>query len=225
MASCVKHELTIKHVNEKYDIENQKIKNKKENHEIFFNEFQNEFSHVHESLIGLRNRFGNEHEVISVKRNKYERFFSLWKHILHEMDLKLDNDTFQKCEKLNADEILFYNNYNLLDSNDVNKIVDEFILKNELTNINDYGKNMLKILVRPYSTYHLHDQNIIWFDFNELNKLEEWVSNKLKIDFKLLKINSSQQYKSNFILDDYFRTKYDSIYKIYDEIKTKKTIL
>lgn len=225
MASCIKQNLTIKHLNEIYDIENQKKTQKKDNREINFHEFQYEFSHVHEPLIGLRKKFGDEHEVISVKRDKYERFISLWKHIIHEMDLKVDKDTFQKCLKLNLDEILFYDNYDVLNPREVDKVVNEFILKNELSNINDYGKNMLKILVRPHSSYHHYDPNIIWFDFNELYKLEEWVSNKLNIDFKLLKINSSQHYKPNLVLDDNFKKKYDLIYKIYDEFKTKKTIL
>lgn len=141
------------------------------------------------------------------------------------MDLKCDKDIFQKCAKLNVDEILFYSDFDILNPKEVEKVVDEFILRNKLTNIDVYGKNMLKILVRPHSSYHMYDPNIIWFDFEELNKLEEWISDKLKIDFKLLKINSSQQYKPNLILDDYFRKKYDSIYKIYDEFKTKKTII
>jgi hypothetical protein len=207
------------------DIENQKIKNKKNNQDINYSKFQDEFSHSHESLIKLRNRFGDKHDAIAVKRNKYERFVSLWKHILHEIDLKLDNDTFQKCMKLNADDILFYVNRDVLDAEEISAIVNEFILKYKLTNINAYGKNMLKILVTPHSAYHMYDPNIIWFDFTKLNELEEWVSNKLNIDFKLIKNNSSQQYQPNLILDNHFKEKYDTIYKIYDEFKSKKTIL
>jgi hypothetical protein len=63
--------------------------------------------------------------------------------------------------------------------------------------------------------YHNFDPSIIWFDFSELHKLEEWVSNKLNIDFKLEKINSSKKYKLNFKLDDKFIETYNSIYDLY----------
>jgi hypothetical protein len=80
-------------------------------------------------------------------------------------------------------------------------------------------------LITPYSYYHQHNTNIIWFDFNELHKLEDWVSNKLNIDFKLSKINSNKIYNSNLILNDEFKEKYDSIYSKYDEIKNVKTMI
>jgi len=55
--------------------------------------------------------------------------------------------------------------------------------------------------------------------------MEEWVSNILGIEFKIEKTNSSQHFECSIINDDYFRRKYDSIYKNYDEPKIEKTII
>ena len=84
---------------------------------------------------------------------------------------------------------------------------------------------MISILIKPCSDYHHHYKNIIWFDFNKLYELEEWVSKKIDKPFKLVKINSSQHYDSKLKYDSEFMKKYDSIYKIYDEKKENNTII
>jgi hypothetical protein len=58
-----------------------------------------------------------------------------------------------------------------------------------------------------------------------LNELEEWVSKKLEFDFKLEKTNSSQHFECTIINDEYFRKKYDSIYKNYDSPKNIKSLI
>jgi hypothetical protein len=57
-----------------------------------------------------------------------------------------------------------------------------------------------------------------------LYKLEEWVSNKLNIDFKLINLNSSNHFNTKLELNDEFKEKYDSIYLPYDEVKSVKTL-
>ena len=225
MASCVKQNIKIRHAWEDVDIENQLKIRKKKIEDVSYETFASEFNHPHEPLNVLIEKFGDKYDVISIRRNKYERFISLWKHILHEMDKKEHRDVFNICSKLSLDEILFYNSSNLIDDVETENTVNTFLEKYNLFKISEYGKNMIRILVKPYSDYHHHNKNIIWFDFNELNKLEEWVSNKLNVNFKLAKINSSNHYNSKLILNDEFRKKYDSIYEIFDEIKIKKTII
>jgi len=225
MASCIKQNLKIRHARQAVDIENQLKIRKKKIEDISYENFASEFNHAHEPLNVLIERFGDKYDIISVRRNKYERFISLWKHILHEMDLKESRKVFNICAKLSLDEILFYDSTDLIDGDSVANTIDTFIKKYNLHGISEYGKNMISILIKPYSDYHHHNKNIIWFEFNELYKLEEWVSNKLNIDFKLLKINSSKHYDSKLVLNDKFKEKYDSIYEIFDEIKIKKTII
>jgi len=224
MGSCMEHGLEIKHVHEEYDIDNQLKKMNKKNG-INFNYFQQEFAHIHESVKDLKLKFGNQYDVISIKRDEHERFISLWKHILHEMFLKEHPDIYDICKNLSLENILFYKSSDLEDNDKIIITINEFITKNKLEKISEYGKNMIDILIRPYSYYHMHDPDIIWFDFNDLSKLENWVSNKLNMNFKLLKINSSKHFDCELKLNDSFKKKYDSIYAIYDLVKTKKTLL
>ena len=86
------------------------------------------------------------------------------------------------------------------------------------------------ILSRPWqlsaeeiSCWTNNNQNIIWFDFNEMDKLENWVSEILKKPFKLHSINSSKQMECKITLNDEFKKKYDSIYNYYDFPKLKMT--
>jgi vacuolar-type H+-ATPase subunit I/STV1 len=68
-------------------------------------------------------------------------------------------------------------------------------------------------------------KNIIWFEFDELNKLEEWVSTTLEKPFILHSVNSSKHIDSKITLNDDFIRKYDSIYDYYDLPKLNKTII
>jgi hypothetical protein len=55
--------------------------------------------------------------------------------------------------------------------------------------------------------------------------LEEWVSNKLGIEFKLEQSNSSKHFDSKLSLNEAFIKKYNEIYDIYDTPKVVKTLL
>lgn len=224
MASCVKQNLEIKHYHDEFNIENQLIHTQYDNiNQINFQEFDIDFVHGHETLRLLKEKFGYHYDVISVRRNKYERFISLWKHILKMFHRYNHLDTFNKLSNLTIDELLWYKINDLQSAESIEEVVEIFIKKYKL-NINQHGINWLKILISPYSKWHNHDPDIIWFDFNELYKLEEWVSNKLNIDFKLMNLNSSNHFESKLELNDEFKEKYDSIYLPYDEIKNVKTL-
>lgn len=224
MASCVKQNLDIKHHNDNYNINNQLIHTQYDNiNQIHFQDFEIEFVHVHESISLLKEKFGYYYDVISVRRNKYERFISLWKHIL-KMFYRYNNlDTFNKLSNLTIDEVLLYKTNDLQSVESVEEVVEIFI-KNYKLNLTETGRTMLRILIFPYSKWHNHDPDIIWFDFNELYKLEEWVSNKLNMNFKLMNLNTSQHFDSKLELNDEFKEKYDSIYLPYDGVKNVKTL-
>jgi hypothetical protein len=80
-------------------------------------------------------------------------------------------------------------------------------------------------MFHPLSYWTNNDPRIIWFDISELNKLEDWVSNKIQKPFKLEKINSSQHFECGLKLDDNFVKKYDAVYKIFDKPKLQKTLI
>jgi hypothetical protein len=224
MASCVKQNLDIKHYINDYNMDNQLINSRYTNiSQIDFKYFEKDFAHSHEPLVLLKEKFGYDYNVISVRRNKYERFISLWKHVLNKFHGYSDLDTVRKLSNLTIHELLFYNTNNLQSVESVNEVIEIFIKKYKL-NIDEVGREMLRILIFPYSRWHNHDPDIVWFDFNELYKLEEWVSNKLNIDFKLINLNSSNHFNTKLELNDEFKEKYDSIYLPYDEIKTVRTL-
>lgn len=225
MATCVKNEINIQHYENSLNVDKQLSIIKKGLHEIDYNQFWREMKHAHEPISFLNKKFGDKYDIISVKRNKYERFVSLWKHILHNMQYSEHNDTLNIFKKLTAADILFYKDYDLLEDDSTNELVEIFKNKYDLKKITKYGENMLLVLIKPCSFWHSHHSNIIWFDFDKLYELEEWVSNKLGKEFKLLEINSSKQVESSLILDDEFKGLYDSIYYKYDETKSKKTLL
>jgi hypothetical protein len=225
MATCVKNEINIEHYEDYLNVDNQLSALKKELYEIDYDNFWREMRHGHEPISLLNKKFGNKYNIISVRRNKYERFVSLFKHILHNMQHSEHNDTLKIFKKFTAADILFYKDYDLLDDVPTKEVIKIIKNKYNLKKITEYGENMLEVLITPCSFWHSHNSNIIWFDFDKLYELEEWVSNKLGKEFKLLDINSSKKIESNLILDDDFKELYDSIYYKYDETKSKKTLI
>jgi hypothetical protein len=219
--TSLKYGLNIKHDNPVYDNQLEKIENWKtmENEDLI-----DILSHSHESITNLEKKFGHDFPIISIKRNRHERFISLWKHIIDETHRIKEFQTFENFKKLSIDDILFFNSNEVIEDN-IFELVHQFSIKNKLNIKNAYIVNMLFILFKPTSFWHNHNNKIIWFDINELNKLEEWVSKTLSIDFKMEKTNSSQKYDSNIKNNEYFQTKYNSIYNQFDLIKDKTTVI
>ena len=191
-------------------------------------EYADKLLHPHEPIHQLEEKFGNNYEIIAVRRDRHDRFISLWKHILDEVHRTNDIHSFDILRNLNENQIFTFtpNEISIKDSEATKKLVNEkFIDKLGLSKDNPYLSTILTIALTPYSHYHNFDSRIIWFDFNELDKLENWVSNKLQLDFKLNKINSSQHFDCNLKLNDSFIKKYNSIFDRFDLQKNKKTLL
>ena len=224
MIACGKNGLKLNHFNEMVDTIYNTIDWKQNNEKI-----ADTLAHVHEPITTWKDKWKN-YEIITVNRNRHERFISLLEHVVDEIHRIGEPKIAENLQKITIEELFFYKNVNLFDYSNVTKsseylaqIVDMHKLTKNTLSIS-YMMNMFRILINPMFYYHNFDPSIIWFDFNELNKLEEWVSNKLNIDFKLEKINSSKKYKLNFKLDDNFIEMYNSIYDLYDIPKTKKTL-
>lgn len=182
-------------------------------------------THSHERLFNLKKKFGVDIPVIAVKRNPYERYISLWKHIIDELYRVGEIETFKIFKSLKVDDLLFYNNEDLSSNDRKYSVIRSFFKINNVPKTGPYVTAMIYMMISPTSHYHHHDKSIIWFDFNKLIELEEWVSNILGMEFKLEKTNSSQHFDCSIINDEYFRKKYDLIYKNYDEPKRNKTII
>lgn len=184
-------------------------------------------THYHYSIQQLQEKFGYSYPIVAVKRDKASAFISLWRQTLHMLNEAEDGKVYEILQKLTTDDILFFNesDYNLLADKDLIRLAADFCKRIGLKpNSNYIGKFLL--LFRPQEYYHNNNPNIIWFDFKELNKLEEWVSNKLGLDFKLVHINSSIGWESNLKDDVYFREKFNKLYgSRLEEYKKIKTLI
>jgi hypothetical protein len=223
MITCVKNKIPIEHFNSNHD--NQLIKIN-EWEKMGNEELADRLVHAHEPLHMLQEKFGTNNQIISIKRNKYDRFLSLWKHIIDELHRINKLDIADIFSKLTTNDLFdnikpndIYNSENRV------KVIDNFLSKLEISKEESYTKNMLDILFMPVVELTNNDPNIIWFDINSLRDLENWVSKKLNIDFKMEKINSSKHFNSVMENDDNFKQKYDNLYKEFDQRKTTKTLL
>jgi hypothetical protein len=222
MISCLKQGIKLEHFNSRWDIENQ--------HQVDLEKMTNEeiadnLTHGHESIIILEEKFGKGYDIISIKRDKYEQFISLWKHILDEIHRVGDIDSYNIFKELTEEDILFYTSNKINSTEDVAETFYNFMKRLNIKSWHPYTEIAIKILYPPLSHYHEHYDNIIWFDIKNLNELEKWVSNKLGKPFKLEKINSSQHFECGLKNTENFRKKYDSIYEKFADYKKTKTLL
>lgn len=181
--------------------------------------------HGHEQLSQLENKYGNHYDIISIKRDRHQRFLSLWTHIVDEL-FRLNLTTIgDKISKLTLCDIL-PENHNVLEGHDtIKKHIDQIFFENDIQTTNFYVYNMFEIGFTPISYYHHHNNKIIWFDINELNQLENWVSEKIGKTFKLEKVNSSKHIETSFKIDDEFIKKYNQVYDPFDLYKRNKTLI
>jgi hypothetical protein len=223
MITCIKNNISINHFDKTYDNQLNSI-----DREFDYEKLAHILTHAHEKCSDLINKFGAEYDIISVKRNRYERFISTWEHIIHELEKRKEYTTANVLKKFDENDLLNYTSQDLYSTNDIN-YANVFIKNNNIKlskKINEkYLINMLSIQINPLSFYHNHNPNIIWFDFEKLYELEDWVSNKLKKPFKLQKSNSSKHIECNLKLTNNFIKKYNEIYDVYDFKKEIKTLI
>jgi hypothetical protein len=185
------------------------------------------FTHYHDNITFLTSKFGNDYPIIAVKRNKYDSFISMWKMILNILDVyHLKHELVKTLSKLKIDDILFFHRseYSLLDTHSLLKLCKAFFTKNNIP-YDLVLYQYLQLLYMPESSYHNFDKRIIWFDFNKLDELEKWVSDKLDMDFKLENINSSKNINCDIENDEYFKERFDYIFSRYEVIKENKTLI
>jgi hypothetical protein len=220
--SCLRNNIEVKHADETmFDRWNSDIDLSLDNETL-----ADLLIHSHEKITDLKTKFGNGYNIVSIRRNKYERFISLWKHIIDLANDRFPESDVKKLTKMTADQILFYKTNDLLSDNTKEYVLNSFFTNNDLDDYKDsYMMTMIYILINPTSFWHNNDSNIIWFEFDKLKEFEEWVSNKLGINFVLEKSNGSQHFDCNLKLDDNFIKLYDSIYDYYDLPKQIKTLL
>lgn len=219
--SCLRQDIPIQTLSEEVDLEYQSIN---------LNDFTNEelaskHSHRHETLVSLQEKFGDEYPIIAVKRNTHDTFISLWKHVLFQVKMHYGETLYEKFSKFTIDDVLFFAPDAIsIDFKEMEKLAAEFLERNNIE-WKWYLANIMITLYTPKSFWHANDKNIIWFDFDKLNEMEEWISTKLERTFKLENFNSSKHIETEIKLDNYFKNRYNSIYDIHDIRKSNKTLI
>ena len=219
--SCLRQDVPIQTHSEEVDLVYKSL-----NLDDFTNEeLAANYEHRHEPLIALQEKFGEDYPIIAVKRNTHETFISLWKHILYQVQLHYEQDLYEKFSKFTIDDVLFFEPSAIsIDFPQMEKLANEFLERNNIE-WKWYLANIMITLYTPKSFWHANDKNIIWFDFDKLNEMEEWVSTKLERPFKLENFNSSKHIESAIKLDDNFKRRYNAIYDIHDIRKSNKTLI
>jgi hypothetical protein len=228
LITCLRNEINFRHYDDFYNNKmgptiNLNLDNEK---------LADELLHGHEKIIDLKKKFGYNLPVVGIKRDRHERFVSLWKHIVdltYTLTQLYDPEVSKILSNLDVDTVLFFKTQDLVPENKL-KLVDRFI---ELSGISPYiGSHnyqhisaIIHITINPLSYFHNNDPNIIWFDYENLGEFETWVSTKLERQFKLVKSNSSNRFNTNIIVEPNFIKKYNEIYDHFDKPKTKFSLI
>ena len=218
--SCLRQNIPIQTLSEEVDLVYKNINlNDYTNEELSFN-----FDHRHESLIALQEKFGDKYDIIAVKRDRHDTFISLW-NIIAQIKIHFGQELSDKFSKFTIDDVLFFRPDAIsVEFPEMEKLAKTFLEKNNIEH-KKYLEHVLVALYTPKSYWHANDSRIIWFDFDKLNEMEEWISNKIEKPFKLENFNSSKKVECNIKLDNYFINRYNAIYDIHDLRKSQKTLI
>jgi len=219
--SCIRRNINIKHANSFSDtmLNNIDLSNLTNTQAVY------QINHFHEKIISLKKKFGEKYDIISVRRNKYERFISYFNHCIRELKRNGNLELSNKLSQATYDDIFFYKTNDLIDKNSKIEILKTFLKNIGYDKYNEKLNSLLLPIFTPISVYHNNDPKIIWFEFNKLTEMEKWVSEKIQKDFKLEIFGSSKEYKSKIIITDTFIEKYDEIYNYYDNFKNNKSLI
>lgn len=231
--TCLINNIDVKHTTSEWSSYNSTIDFKN----VEKSNLMSSILHGHERLVDLKNIFGNDYPVISVKRNRHERFYSLFRHALFDLNRYGADNIYEHFKNMtNLDELFFYKTEHLISQKSRWDCISEYLISNSLIKnkpnllgkirtLDMYSINILDILLTPTIFWHGNDKNIIWFDFDELYEMENWVSETLQKEFKIEHVNSSKHIKCNLSLDSNFIERYNSIYDYYDNQKINNTII
>ena len=83
--------------------------------------------HGHERIVDLKKKFGNELPVVGIKRDRYHRFLSLWKHLVdltQTLTTLYDPQVSKILSTLDVESVLFFNKEDLITLQKI-KFLDE----------------------------------------------------------------------------------------------------
>jgi hypothetical protein len=194
--------------------------------------------HIHSTVNQLTDKFGNNLEYVAITRNSTDRLVSAWRFFISYMEHELNNEfLLGEIKKLDNNflmEFIKENYYKLTSCYISNKISEDLLIVlikkmgiDSALNIDErfkknYSAHILSF-VSQYQWISNNQVNVKLFDFEKLNEFEDYISNRLNIDFKLIHQNKT-------ILDYSAVTKTNELISFVDEyidgmFKKKKSLI
>jgi len=168
--------------------------------------------HAHSTISELLQSYGNSLEYFCIIRNSTDRLVSAWKFFLEAIISELKNDTLSNELKeldnsflidfIKENHIILQNSYyspNVSGVQALNLLFDKMgitsILKSDLKLEEKYLNvryvNHIISFASQYNWILNNKVDVKKFDFKNLDKLEDYISNKLNVDFKLTHSNKT----------------------------------
>jgi len=162
--------------------------------------------HLHSTLSDLIERFGTNFEFICIIRDSTDRFISAWKYFIEAMVLSINDTLGEKIKNVGNDFVMdfikqnhveFCKAYNSLESRQslLIKLVDELGISKEYQIdkgfVERYSVHIFSF-VSQYQWITNDKVDVKRFNFNKLTDLEEYLSKKLDVEFKLIHKNKSE---------------------------------
>jgi hypothetical protein len=167
---------------------------------------KNPQKHLHSTINQIVDRFGTNFEYISIIRDSTDRFISAWKYFIELLTHSISDELSKKIKNIGNDFVISFikDNYQefsmaynsrktrrsllikLLDKLEISKehpIDEEFIEQYELH---------IFSFVSQYQWITNDKVNVKQFSFDKLTELEEYMSKKLNIEFKLMYKNKTK---------------------------------
>jgi hypothetical protein len=167
---------------------------------------KNPSRHLHFRFHQLLSKFGSNIEYVSIMRNSTDRFISAWKYFISSMENEL-NDIHISTQIKNLDNnflmefikenyFKFPSCYKTISLNEdlLMVLIQKMGIESHL-NINnkfkkDYSAHILSF-ISQYQWIQNDTVKVRQFDFDKLNEFEDYISNQLDIDFKLIHQNKT----------------------------------
>lgn len=161
--------------------------------------------HSHVPYSVYKELYGDKYPIITITRNPVDRFISGWKYVLIEVK-RIDNEMYDCLTKLNNDEFIFYFSKYFKKLKFTEENIQNFF--NEFKTDFKLTRNLLvkfKTILVDNSYWTENADEIIYFNFeNEIPKLEQWVSEKCGIEFKLSQTNDTKNVNINLVKNQKF---------------------
>jgi len=162
--------------------------------------------HIHTKIQSLIKTFGTDLDYVCIIRDSTDRLISAWKFFITQSYEVLDSFTLNKMKNKNNEFIINFikNNYNdfinVYGDNDIKekvfrKLIDELEFPEELKKddkfINRFSLHILTF-ISQYNWILNDTVKVKEFHFDRIEEFENYMSEKLNVNFKLLHDNQTK---------------------------------